>query len=280
MDKLINEKKKSKRIVILGMIIIILFIIIGLILILIKPNVKTNSKKDNLNTNEYEYLVRQLENVEYCKIMPISEYLDMDNLKEENIIGTAIANLKTEKISINETDEFDGTSYDKFYYADLDISNGYKVESIDKEIKKIYGNKTTVNYKTIDPFIYDKTTQTYLTPFAVECDFKPVIYQNITKTTKENNKLYIETVLGIEYFGIDEDNHRISNICNTEMKCADVANIDEKYITIKQDNNDESYRELDGYKYIKDNEKEFSKYKYTFEKEGDNYIIKNLEKIS
>ena len=274
-----NNNKKSNNTLVILLVIVVLALVAALIFIMMNKKDSSNDKDTNKenntieNTNDnqttdntteakevelsnpesYRYLIDGLENIEWCSYIPIEQYLNISNLSNETKLGTAIAGLG-----------------DKESYVLSDVEN---------EVRKIYGKNTNINHQSFSSYKYDENNKKYIKPEGIGCSLKPILYQSIDKVTQKDNSIYLYVSFGYSYM----DNDHKMKLCydyvsNDEIKnyYKDNTEIKTECINVENDNYNVSYLN----QYIKDNKDKFTKYKYTFEKEDNNYIIKGLEKIN
>lgn len=189
-------------------------------------------------------------------------YLNYDKMTIDYKILIALSNMDEEKININ--------SNDKCYTVDnkiddcydiSDITTGYPAEKVENHIKEVFGKNTKIEHMTIKPYIYDITSKVY---YAVGIGYGAgnIVFENINKITTKDNNLYIYVHAGS------------TDIYN--KVCYDIDIDNSTCVELKSNSQN---GEIDYQQYMKDNKDKFAKYKYTFEKEDNNYIIKGLEKI-
>lgn len=261
-----------------------------------KTTETTNNKTDNTKTEEktnYEYLLKNL--FSNCD-GAISDYLNLDKMSDDTKIQLAIDELEPiadESIKVKSTDSFDLTGCKKegnviinngirFNLAEVDGSESlYSATDVENKIKSIFGKNTKVNHHTTSDSFFDKTINAYVV-LGHGCDYNydSSWIQEIIKTESSGNYVYIYTAAGslvdstldkpLLCFKDDYDNVVKSK------DCMSISSLGEKY---KSDEMKYSEYGYDYDQYIKDNSEKFAQYKYTFEKEDDNYIIKGLEKI-
>ena len=302
-----KNQKKYNNVGFILIIVILLLLIIGLLIYIFVFNMNDNNKinsksikeihkininqimNDELNKTEqsilkknYKYLVERLENIYSCSGIPFQKYLD-NKIDNETKILTTIAGLDVEKVSFKKTDKFENSDKNDLtlltsgYWTSP--NDGYKISSIEKEIEKIYGKTTSLKYKSYPFLIYDKTIKAFVA-IPGGCEPSQNIKQSVYKVEKEDNKIFIYVYVGLNYIDLNDENNT-EKICydykiDDNTKCYNVSPLYENYgYTTK-----EGIEEIDYEKYMNNNKDRFSKYKYTFEKENENYIIKKLEKIS
>lgn len=279
-----KEISKTKRIIKAIIILLILSLIIFLAIAKFTKNKeKTDTKVDNeLSKKDYAYLLNRLY-PNTCSIENINDYINLDQLSEDSKIDVAISSLTPKTVKINENDEFDLYNNQKVDYEWLkDFSDfGYYSSDVDNKIKEIFGKNTVVNHKSTDDVIYDKTIKAYINPPHGCGDYDNGWFQSIISVTKDDNKIYISTIAGSTIHRTEEID-KIKLCYNDDYKnldetkdCILLSSLNNKYKSDKE----EIDLNYDYEQYSLDNKNIFSQYKFTFEKEDDNYIIKKLEKI-
>ncbi len=281
--------KKHGYLIALLVMVISLLIAAFISLILMKPVKKQskNTKKENkIQTKKtYEELLDYL--YSDCTIN-INDYLNLDKMSNETKINTTILNMDFEEIKVDNNDEIDMTGCTKdgneiisSNYVILDTSNlsegnlFFSESRVEKEAKEIFGKDTIINHQTTKDVFYDKTAHAYILP-GHGCDnYNYDWFQTIYNTKKENNKLYIDVVVGSL---IDLTTESKTKICNDYKsdECILLSDLDKKY-HIEED---KDHQFVNYEQYALDNKDKFAKYRYTFEKEDSNYVIKKLEKIT
>ena len=154
----------------------------------------------------------------------------------------------------------------------------FSAVDVENKIKEIFGKNTVFKHQSIGDAFYNKTAKAYIYPAHGCSKIGFGLLQEITKVTQTSNNLYVYVSVG-SYADATEPND--SRLCldydynNKNTTCIKQSNLDKKYLI------DDSIFEgnFDSKKYFKDNIDKFAKYKYTFEKEDNNYVIKKLEKI-
>ena len=301
-----NNNKKSNNTLVILLVIVVLALVAALIFVMMNKKDSSNDKDTNKenntieNTNDnqttdntteakevelsnpesYRYLIDRLggglpKNNNRLSI-DIAEYLNFSNISDEFKIMNALKNLTSQQITINSKDEiyYDGKK-DSNSITNSQSYEGYKVSDVENEIKKIYGKNTNVDYKKVpSPYAYDETNN-YFFLLGGYGSTSNTTMQNIDKVTSMGNKLYIYVNVGMYTYSFENKEYIVYFDYKKDANSIKESNIDKKYFTTTDTSH---YFESD--KYIKDNKDKFTKYKYTFEKEENNYIIKGLEKIN
>ena len=285
MNYVSSNMSMKKRIIKAIVIILILTLLIVLaILKFTNNNKKTNTSDNKIETSikNYAYLLNRLY-PNSCAVENITEYSDLNNLSNDVKIEVAISSLTPKTVKINENDEFDLYNNEKidFEWLKQFVDFGFTAKDVDNKIKEIFGSNVIVQHKSTDDVYYDKTTQVYIDPPHGCGDYNNGWFQSMTNVEEKDNELYIYTIAGSTINRADEiskvklcysDNYKD---LDQEKSCILLTSIDKKY----KSNDDFSDLEYDYEQYALDNKDKFTGYKYTFIKEGNNYIIKNLEKI-
>ena len=254
-------------------------------------NNETVEKETEVEKNKYSYLIEALNKFGQCPGCSdgISAYLNLDNISNEDKILTAINNIKPEEnAKINITDEID------YYNGETEKHTGYKLtnddiamamdngiysaEKVEKKLKEIFGKNTNINHEAVGLYVYDKTAKLYYVIRGGGCGCGAGSFQEIDKVTTSGNKLYVYTHAGFTSF--DGYICYKNDINEKDLNSSSCVNVVKKYSLNENDDNydDQIDEKMD---LIKTTDKDkFAKYKYTFEKEDNNYIIKKLEKIS
>ena len=274
-----NGKKKSNGVllIVLVLLVIIIVSVVGVLMVL-RDNKKaaakasktankkvvsdTTNKTDDTTTTtiEKEEKITNFKDYKYLVDRYLNQVLNPLNYSEDSYkIGVAIHQLNQQTIKVNPNDilsdgkklssrinEFDET-IDSNYNA-----KGYKKADVEAKVKEIFGKDTTVNYQTSSGwFVYDTTSAVYLMPTI---GVVTTSVQTIYDASKTTNNLYIYVLAGTRtpikmIYGLEEN--------SAEVDTEDVL--------------DESY--------MMNNKEKFSKYKYTFVKEDNNYIFKSFERV-
>ena len=268
---------KSKLIKIIVVSILCILLIVEIVIKVTDKPKKEEKVFENgeevLNKNDYAYLLDDLFSFN-CAVDSLDTYMNIDQLSNEIKLEVAIGSMNAEDIKIGDKDEID------YFNDQIDIktlqqysSYGYKSSNVDKQAKKIFGKNTNLEHKSTDDVIYDKTTKSYvLIPHSCG-EFGKEGFQSILKITKKDNELYIYTIAGsyTNYETIDKAKICYDYNVGDESTCTLVKDLDQKYMN----NNVFAYDD-----YALDNKEKFAHYKYTYELEDGNYIIKKLEKIN
>lgn len=293
-----DKKQKFEQHLLSLLVIIVLFLIAGLISIIIldkrkKPETKQTNNNNTTDTsleptsNKYQYLL----NVLYNNCFTPDKYIKFSDFTNNDKIDIAIADLMTnneiENIQLSNTDEIDTTGCTK-ENNEITTSEGmilqidgisdsqyvFSKATVENRARKIFGKNTTLTHQTTDVHFYDKTVQAYIGKGG-ECGLYDYSwFQTITKE-EESDKLYIYVSMASLYERTFPDKAKICYDYKDNNNCLLLSKLDQKYK--KTSKNDDL--EYDYEKYFKDNIDKFTKYKYTFEKEDNNYIFKKLEKI-
>ena len=254
-------------------------------------NNETVEKEVEVSKDDYKYLIERLEKFGICPSCDdnISPLLNLDKISTEDKMLIAINNIKPEEnAKINITDEIDyyngeTKKHTSYKLTKDDIANAYddgyiySAEKVESKVKEIFGKDTNVNHQAVGAYVYDKTAKLYFVIRGGSCGCGAGSFQEIDKVTTSENKLYIYTHAG--YTSVDGYVCYENDIDEKDLNSSKCVNVVKKYSL--NENANSYYDELDEkMNLIKQDKDKFTKYKYTFEKEDNNYIIKKLEKIS
>ena len=234
----------------------------------VEPKKEEETKEEEVSIDKYSYLLDRLymyknkSNAEYgVKKHYLKNYLDYDKMTVNDKIAIVLSNLEEEKIDFKSDDKCKSADGKIEKCENMsDITMGYSGKRVEKTVKEIFGKNSKVEHSFIKPYEYDVTADAYFMSYGIGLGSSPS-FEKITKITVKGNNIYVYVIAGSTdfyskvCFDIDVDN----------SKCE------------KLENSDDS--EIDYANYMNNNKDKFAKYKYTFEKEDNNYIIKKLEKI-
>lgn len=283
-------------ILIIVIILLLIAIITVSVMIINKPknkNIKIESKRIievKSDYTKYQYILDNL----YNNCFDPSKYLNIDSMTDSDKIDLAINNLMTgkkqENINLNITDEIDTTGCTKedneltssdgmiLYLDTLDeYKDIFSKTSVENQVKKMFGKNIIINHQTTSTHFYDKTAEAYI-GLGGECNqYDYSWFQAITDVKEEKDKVYIYVSM-VSLINLTDKTKICYDYKSDEKDCILLSKLDKKYYT-KNNKDSNNYTNIDYEKYMKDNIDKFTKYKYTFEKEDNNYIIKKLEKI-
>ena len=241
---------------------------------------KEETKKDPVidKNKKYEYLISRL--YPSCTNITINNYLDSTKLTDDVKVLVAIEYSKARSINVEETDDIIGlngrTIEDLFSDETMDNLVGVSYADVVTNFKKIFGEEAKVNFAKIpEPYYYDKTIKAYFkTTVGCAMDTKLEVIDSVEE---KDNILTINTFIGSRNFAFDSV--KSDAICYDYVEdgsnCIYTNKVDKEYFT---KNKTTGIKQFDYDKYMLDNLQKFASYKYTFIKEGNNYVFNKLER--
>lgn len=305
-----GTNKKKGNIIIVCLTMIILALIASATVVLLNNNNKDTKKEDQTkketkqeettkkeetkedkeievyNPESYRYLIDNLTGKVLCSNYYFEQY-KTNKLTNEEILRLVFSELPRENTYLDKKDVYDLSWYDGFG-SDADPDTGYETISaskVEKKVKEIFGKNIKWQHKSVEPFVYNKTQKLYVLAKPTGCSVGYQLHIIIDKVTQTKNNLYIYTTVS-SGIGAESNWREDINIAKGSYRLYfDYVNlnsdkkINTKYVDVPNVKNDDEKIEKAAKKYINENKDKFAKYKYTFEKEDSNYIIKKLEKI-
>ncbi len=258
-----NSPKKNK-----GLIVIIILLIIALLgtvgyilvdkgVIFKKEEVKTEEKKEEKkeNNNEVKNEEKELTDTLYIKL--VNDDVDL--------LSTAA---HYNKVSLSEEERI--FAIIKKFMNDADNLNGSKIATVtdlDKKYEDLFNTKInnyTISDAVLDCYDFKIDKSKNIITGDLKCGFGfDRLLHYINKITEDDNNIYAYVNVG--YFSVGMDTIVYSSM--------DKTNIVKKF-------SDGEYSALDNeYNIDHSNYTQFSEYKMTFVKNGDNIYYKNIERI-